>query len=526
LVVVLIAVGLCVVCSGGAGAVYLLRPTPTPTATSTPMPTATFTTVPTPTSTPTPTPTPTPAVETTTYTDRYAGYSIAYPVDWVVVEESEGESAILAESAAVDDDPAAGDFVFCIVESDATDLETFQQAFVDVFVGEELELLSSESVVVGGADGMALTLKGQPPDASAELQLYILLAVRNGFGHAFLFGSRADAWETSSAVFGIMVDSISLFDAVAMPTPSPTPTPRADIKVTSLIFASSMDENDDPVGISIVFPPGQTEVFAVFEYEGFEGITEYEATFTRDGVEDTTKTFELPGEDSGQRWIRRYDDDGLEPGEYTCEISVDGRPLARSEFIIAGGEEVLADSFDDATSGWSTKDTDISKIWYENQELNVLIKEGGWTTYSVYDPVGDDTFGDLYLRVDAWLVEVPDQGGEYGVVVRRNDKDYYQFLISQNGFYKIRKHSGDDEGWTTLVDWVKTDVVNQGVDAVNHFGVLCVGSDLVFFLNSIFLDHVEDTSFTSGQIGLLAGSYKDGGGVHAVFDHLVVYEIE
>ena len=47
-----------------------------------------------------------------------------------------------------------------------------------------------------------------------------------------------------------------------------------------------------------------------------------------------------------------------------------------------------------------------------------------------------------------------------------------------------------------------------------------------YFLNSIYLDYVEDASFTSGQIGLMAGSYDGGGGVHAVFDDLVVYQIE
>jgi hypothetical protein len=309
-----------------------------------------------------------------------------------------------------------------------------------------------------------------------------------------------------------------------MPTPTPSPTPQADLKVTSLVFASSVDENDDPVGITVVFPPGVTEVYAIFEYEGFGGVAEYEATFTRDGVEDIASAFELDGEDSGQRWVRRYDDGGLGPGEWACEISVDGRLLARSEFIIAGGEVILEDDFSDVTSGWSTKDTDISKTWYENGELHVLIKEAGWTTYAVYDSEGDDTFDDLYLSVDAWLAAVPEAGGEYGIVVRRNDQDYYQLLISQSGYYKMRKHSGDE--WTTLVDWVETDVVNQGVDNVNRFGVLCVESDLVFYLNGVFLDHVEDTSFTNGQIGLLAGSYDGGGGVHAVYDDLVVYQVE
>jgi hypothetical protein len=75
---------------------------------------------------------------------------------------------------------------------------------------------------------------------------------------------------------------------------------------------------------------------------------------------------------------------------------------------------VLKDDFSDAMSGWTTKDTDISQTWYDNGELHFLIKEAGWIAYSVYDPEKDDTFDDLYLSVDAWLVAVPEAGAEYG----------------------------------------------------------------------------------------------------------------
>ena len=64
-------------------------PSPTPTPSATPIPTPT----PTPTSTPTPTPTPTPALTPTPtplpvayYENSFLGFSLAYPVGWVVSE--------------------------------------------------------------------------------------------------------------------------------------------------------------------------------------------------------------------------------------------------------------------------------------------------------------------------------------------------------------------------------------------------------------------------------------------------------
>jgi hypothetical protein len=121
-------------------------------------------------------------------------------------------------------------------------------------------------------------------------------------------------------------------------------------------------------------------------------------------------------------------------------------------------------------------------------------------------------------------VELPEAGAEYGIVARRNGKDYYQFLLRANGYYKIRKHTED--GWTTLVDWAKSSAVKSGVNAVNRMRIECVGSTLRFYANETFLGEVEDSSFTGGQIGLMAGSFQDGEGVHVVFDNAVVYDYE
>lgn len=520
LIVVLVAVALCIVCSGGGAAVYFFRPTPTATATPTltPMPTATPTATATATATPTSTPTatPTPTIKTQTFTDQYAGYRVAYPIDWIVVEDSPGESAILGETAMVDDDPASGAFLFCLAESGATDLDTFQQEFVELFVDQDMQLLGSEPVQVGDVAGVALTLQGQPSDASAEIHINVLLAVRGDRSYAFLLGSPVAAMEQNRPAMEIMADSISLFDAVAMPTPPP------DREITTLVFASALDDDENPLGETGVYPPGVTEVYVVFEYSGFAGASEFETTFYLDGQDDVSGTLELTGEDTGQTWVRRYNTEGLAPGDYTCEIFVEGQLLAQGGFTVLGGQIALEDDF--ATQNWSLKDTDVSAIWYEGDQLHVSIKQGGWTAYSTYQSDDGNTFDNVYVEVDGLLLEVPEQGGEYGVVTRRDDTNYYQFLISDSGYFKIRKH--DDDGWTTLVDWTENDVIEQGANVVNHLQVLSNGADQLFYVNGVYVGEVTDASLSSGEIGLMAGSYTDGPNVHAVFDDLVLYTIQ
>ena len=305
-------------------------------------------------------------------------------------------------------------------------------------------------------------------------------------------------------------------------TPTPTPIPQPKIK--SMTFAPQVDDSGNPVGTTNTFPPGTNQVYCVFEYEGFAGIAEYRAVFSLDGEDDVSGTLEHDGSDSGQAWVRRYDDDGLAPGEYTIEIYVRDTLLSRSTFVVGGASPSVEESFDDANSGWTTQDRDISKIWYESGELHILVKEGGWAPYSAFGGQPRYVFSDYSMEVDAHVVVLPDKGAEYGIVARRDDNDYYQFVVTASGYYGVWKSVGGE--WTTLVDWFKSDVIKQGANVVNRLGVDCRGSVMRFYANGTLLVEVEDDSFPNGQVGLVAGSFKDGGGVHIAFDNVVVYEVE
>jgi hypothetical protein len=531
--VIIALLGLCVVCVGGGAAGYLLWLQPrlastggnilttvvTVVATSSDVTVGTPPAAPTsvPLATPVPTSTSTP-VPTTAYRDEYGAYTIAYPIDWVVIGETPGEYAFLAESALVSDDLAAGPFFMSLTHTGISDLQTLRQEMVAFYEAYDVRELESVPAQFAGIESVALAMKAEPPGTSAEVQIYALLAIRDGAGQVFTFGASGERWDEGEPLFQQMADSLSLEGAVMQPPP-------AEPQVASLVFATAIDDAGNAWGVTDVYPPGTTEVYAVFAYEGFAGVAEYEAVFYLDGELDASEPLVLEGDGQGQTWLRRYDDEGLASGNYTLEIHVADERLAQGTFTVLGGHVVLQDDFSDPATGWVTWVDEDSQVWYEGDQLNVLINTEGWMAYPTYAPESGDTFGDLYIEVDGALVVVPEAGGDYGIITRQSqESSYYQFVVDGAGYFKVRKHSG--EGWTVLLDWQESDAIRQAMDGANRLQVVCRGPALLFYVNGIFLGQAEDEAFSSGRIGVSAGSYEGGAGVQAVFDNVVVWELE
>lgn len=513
---IVVVLGLCLICGGGGAAFYFLRPTPTPTWTPTPtpppLPTATSTPRPTstPLPTPTPPPTPTPSVALLQFEDAAMGAQAIYPESWVVVEELPGDSLFVAESAAAYDDPAVGPWMYVAVMGEMASLSELASETLSEFEGEDVEITGPTPVTVKGSAAEAYVLQGAlSDDASGPIHAYLLLTLDQGVGVAFMYGTGQAQWEAQSALLEQLAAGAARVPIAAAPT------------VTSLVFAAQVDENGNPIGIRDTFPVGTTEVYGVFEYEGFGGLEEYEVVFYRywDGYE-TEGVLALPGDVSGQTWFRRVNDEGLWPGEYVIEIYA-GDELLTIGYFDVEGTVLLQDDFSQDESGFRTWASDTSEVAYEDGTLRVHVIKDNWTAYSTYGSVEDNSFDSFAIEVDAWLTDVPEQGGEVGLVLRRSDKNYYQLVLRDDGSYKVRLHT--DDGWTTLVDWIESVAINSGVEAINRIRAECVGSTMRFYVNGIYLTEVTDDTLDSGQVGLVAGTYSDGLDVYAVFDDVIVY---
>ena len=108
----------------------------------------------------------------------------------------------------------------------------------------------------------------------------------------------------------------------------------------------------------------------------------------------------------------------------------------------------------------------------------------------------------------------------YGIVFRRASQgNEYLFLIDGNGHWSIQKCSASS--CSILADWSSSGgVIHPGLDKENVVKVNASGSHFVFFANGKQIGRINDSSFTSGDLGLTSGARNE-----VVFTNLVIDQI-
>jgi hypothetical protein len=113
---------------------------------------------------------------------------------------------------------------------------------------------------------------------------------------------------------------------------------------------------------------------------------------------------------------------------------------------------------------------------------------------------------------------------EYGVILRGADRENrYRFTISGDRNYRFGVE--ENGSYTPLIKWTYSDAINGG-NATNHLRVMVAGDSFTFYVNGRFLATIRDKTFQGGDIGLIAGTFKDKGNVHVSFDNLMVRPVE
>jgi hypothetical protein len=179
---------------------------------------------------------------------------------------------------------------------------------------------------------------------------------------------------------------------------------------------------------------------------------------------------------------------------------------------------LFMDDFSDNTSGWD-RYTDTDGITdYENgiYRINVL------DTRSDYWANPGKNLSDVRIEVDATKAGGPDDN-DIGVICRyKSVDDFYVFMISSDGYYGISKVVAGESELIGQESWLDSDAIKLGLDT-NHIRVDCVGSQLSLYVNGVFITSVTDSEFSSGDVGLLAGTY-DTPGTDIHFDNFVIYD--
>jgi hypothetical protein len=179
---------------------------------------------------------------------------------------------------------------------------------------------------------------------------------------------------------------------------------------------------------------------------------------------------------------------------------------------------LFQDDFSNPNSGWDSLHNEDGVTDYQNGQYRIFVNT---TNTDVWANPGLN-FTNTIIEVDATKVG-GDDNNDLGVICRyKDDENFYFFVISSDGYYGIGKLKDGQQVLIGMESMPPTDVVKQGA-ATNHIQAVCDGSTLRLVVNGDLLAETTDPDLTSGDAGLLAGSFEDPG-TDILFDNFVVRE--
>ena len=187
----------------------------------------------------------------------------------------------------------------------------------------------------------------------------------------------------------------------------------------------------------------------------------------------------------------------------------------------SGGNVLFHDDFSNSSSGWDVSSTENGTANYENGGYRIHITT---TKLSKWANPSKSFQSDVRIEVDATKVAGLDDNA-FGVMCRYQDENnFYKFYLSSDGYAVIIK---EDQGSSSVISspdgqMPKVNGINEGA-ATNHIRVDCIGDTLTLYANGVQVATATDSSFTGGDVGLVAAAY-DTAGTDILFKNFYVYK--
>jgi hypothetical protein len=191
-----------------------------------------------------------------------------------------------------------------------------------------------------------------------------------------------------------------------------------------------------------------------------------------------------------------------------CGSSTPSEPLP--------ADVLFQDDFSDTSSGWDRVNVDDGVTDYVDGVYRIWVNT---TSTDVWANPGLN-FTDTIVEVEATKVGGPDDN-DFGVICRYQDEsNFYFFIISSDGYYGLGKVVGGEQLLIGEEELLPSDVIQTG-NVTNTIRAECNGPNLTLSANGTQLASASDDTFSSGDVGLLAGTF-DASGTDIHFDNFVV----
>jgi hypothetical protein len=182
----------------------------------------------------------------------------------------------------------------------------------------------------------------------------------------------------------------------------------------------------------------------------------------------------------------------------------------------APGSVLFQDDFSTTSGGWKLSQDRSGVTEYAGGGLRVVIN----APTADYFTVPGLTLGDVRVEVDAAKTHGSDNN-DFGLICRYKDADNFYFMkITSDGYYVIGKFKSGHMTLIGMNDYQPGAAIRKG-GSVNHIRADCVGNTLTLYANGVKLAKVQDADFTSGDVGLIAGTFA-APGVAILFDNFSI----
>jgi|GEM_PF-285208 len=177
------------------------------------------------------------------------------------------------------------------------------------------------------------------------------------------------------------------------------------------------------------------------------------------------------------------------------------------------------DDFSNPGSGWGTHQGSSGSTDYSNGSFRIKVTKA---SSLVWTNPNQSLQSDISINVEATKAGGPD-GNEFGIICRYQDSDnFYYLFITSDGYAGIAMFKNNEETLLTGDALISSNAIKQGA-ATNRIRADCAGNTLTLYANNQQMASVTDSSFSGGDVGLIAAA-NETPGVDILFDNFIVFK--
>jgi hypothetical protein len=182
------------------------------------------------------------------------------------------------------------------------------------------------------------------------------------------------------------------------------------------------------------------------------------------------------------------------------------KPILREEFVL--GE----------TGPWLLESDELGSTMIVPEQLLIEVNNPQMAQFAT---LTEPAFDDFSLEVEGRIL-AGSLHSSYGVLFRmQNPQQFYRFEITGDGTYILERHDANGREPLIMRDWRDSDSINQGLNVINRLEIVVQGPNISLLVNDVLLEQITDDEYSSGYIGLDAGTF-DIAPLQVAFDNLVI----